>query len=224
MAIKDWHSSLQPREKLLDKGAEVLSDAELLAIFLRVGVKGASAIDLSIQLLEHFGSLRKLIKAKKDEFCSIHGLGEAKYVLFQAMEELAKRLLNEPLIRGQLLNSSQEVKRLLQLELREEPRELFQVLFLDNQHHLISRETLFYGTINCASVYPREVLRRVIDLNASSVILAHNHPSGVPDPSLADIRMTKQLTDLLKVVDVRILDHLVVGDMEVVSMSELGML
>ena len=194
MAIKDWNKIHQPREKLLVYGAQSLSDEELLAIFLRVGVKGCSAIELARKMLDHFGSLRALVNADESEFCAIHGLGTAKYVQLKASEELTKRQLLESLSQpGRQLQGSNDVKQLVKLELRDELREVFSVIFLDNHHRIISSEALFYGTINSASIYPREVLRRVIELNAAAIILAHNHPSGVTDPSQADIHLTKML-------------------------------
>ncbi len=225
MAIKDWDRYYQPREKLLEYGAQALSDEELLAIFLRVGVQGCSAIELAGNLLRHFGSLRALINATEVEFCSIHGLGQAKFVQLKASEELTKRQLMESLKSpGRQLQGSNDVKQLVKLELLDELREVFKVIFLDNHHRVIATEILFYGTINSANVYPREILRRVIDLNAAAVILAHNHPSGVAEPSQSDIHITNVLKELLAVIDVRILDHLIVGEDEVTAMSELGLL
>ncbi len=225
MAIKDWNKQYQPREKLIAYGAKVLSDEELLAIFLRVGVQGSSAIELAEAMLHHFGSIRALMNASKEQFCSLRGLGEAKYVQLKATEELTKRQLNENIQQNcRQVQGSSDVKSLMKLELRDEPREVFKVMFLDTHHRIIKSEILFYGTINMANVYPREILRRIIDLNAAAIILVHNHPSGIAEPSHADINLTNKLKELLSVIDVRILDHLIVGEDEVTSMSELGLL
>lgn len=222
MAITDWPEQDRPREKLLNQGPEVLSDSELLAIFLRTGVAGASAVDVSRGILQHFGSLRGLLDAPLDHYADIKGVGPAKYVLLQAALEIGRRYLQESLSKELALQGPQDAKRFLMARMRHLRREVFSGLFLDSQHRLIAYEELFYGTIDGASVYPREVVRKVMDLNAAAVIFAHNHPSGVAEPSQSDVQITKRLVDALQLVDVRVLDHMVVGDGEVVSLAERG--
>ena len=224
MAITDWPVDERPREKLLARGAEALSDAELLAIFLRVGVKGRSAVDLARDLLASFGGLRALLEADRQRFCAEHGLGEAKYVQLQASLELSRRHLGILLERGAALTSPTLVRRFLTSQLRHLPHEAFAALFLDTQHRVIRFETLSKGTLDSASVYPREVSRRALALNAGALIFAHNHPSGVAEPSDADRRITQRLSDALGLFDIRVLDHFVVGDGEVVSFAERGWL
>ncbi len=224
MAITDWPASERPREKLLQQGATALSDAELLAIFLRTGVAGHSAVDLARRLLTEFGSLRALLKADQRQFCAGHGLGQASFALLQAVLEMSRRHLQERLQRGDALTSPQLTHRYLQAQLRDESREVFACLFLDNQHRVIAYEPLFYGTIDAASIYPREVVKHCLRHNAAAVILAHNHPSGVAEPSQADQRITRRLVDALQLIDVRVLDHCVVGDGDTVSFAERGLL
>lgn len=224
MAITDWPEAERPREKLLQKGAEALSDAELLAIFLRTGTRGKTAVDLARDLLTRFGSLRALLEADLSRFCEGEGLGEAKYTQLQATTEMARRHMMEKLSKGDVLESPDHTRRYLQSRLRDYPHEVFACLFLDNRHRVIKFEELFRGTINGASVHPREVVKRALEHNAASVILAHNHPSGVAEPSEADRHITQQLTNALRLVDIRVLDHLVVGDGETVSFAERGLM
>lgn len=224
MAITDWPEAERPREKLLQKGAEALSDAELLAIFLRTGKRGKTAVDLARDLLTRFGSLRALLEADLSRFCEGEGLGEAKYTQLQATTEMARRHMMEKLSKGDVLESPDHTRRYLQSRLRDYPHEVFACLFLDNRHRVIKFEELFRGTINGASVHPREVVKRALEHNAASVILAHNHPSGVAEPSEADRHITQQLTNALRLVDIRVLDHLVVGDGETVSFAERGLM
>ncbi len=224
MAITDWPACERPREKLLQRGAQALSDAELLAIFLRTGVAGRSAVDLARELLARFGGLRRLLEADRQGFCSQHGLGAAKYAQLQAVLEMARRHLLEGLQRGDALSSPADTRRYLTARLRGHPREVFTCLFLDSRHRVIACEDLFHGTIDGASVHPREVLRRCLQHNAAAVILAHNHPSGVAEPSAADRRLTQRLREALALIDVRVLDHLVIGDGEAVSFAERGLI
>lgn len=224
MAITDWPADDRPREKLLLKGSPALSDAELLAIFLRTGVKGISAVDLARQLLNHFGSLRKLISADKSEFCQAKGLGEAKYAQLQAVMEVAKRYLLEDMVREQALESPQDCRDYLIAALRDKPHEVFAAVFLDNRHRVIQFEELSQGTINSASVYPREVLKLALKHNAAAVIFAHNHPSGVTRPSEADKNITQNLKAALALVDIRVLDHFIIGDGKSYSFAEKGLL
>lgn len=224
MAISDWPIEERPREKLLSRGAAVLSDAELLAIFLRTGVSGKSAVDLARELLQRFGGLRRLLEAEQQLFCSAHGLGNAKYAQLQAVLEMARRHLLEALTKGDALTSPQLTRAYLRSQLRGETREVFAALFLDNQHRVIAFEPLFYGTIDSAAVYPREVVKRTLFHNAAALIVAHNHPSGVAEPSQADRTITDRLRDALALIDVRLLDHVVVGDLDSVSLAERGWL
>ena len=224
MAIKDWPRDERPREKLLARGAEALSDAELLAIFLRTGVSGMDAVTLARNLLGEFGSLRALMGAERQAFCRGRGLGEAKFVQLQAVLEMARRHLAERLERGEALTSPQLTRDFLQSRLRDREREIFAILLLDNQHRVIHDEELFQGTLGCASVWPREIVRIAIKHNAAAVILAHNHPSGVAEPSRADRQLTERILAALALIDVRVLDHLVIGDGITVSFAERGWL
>ena len=224
MSIRDWPDQERPREKLLARGATALSDAELLAIFLRTGVKGHSAVDLARDLMHEYGSLRKLFDADQETFCQTLGLGTAKYVQLQAVLEMARRYLEESLQHGDALASVADTRRYLMAKLRHEPHEIFACLFLDNRHRVLSFESLFYGTIDGASVYPRVVVQRALANNAAAVILAHNHPSGVAEPSQADQHITQRLQEALGLIDVRVLDHFIIGDGEPVSFAERGLL
>jgi len=223
MAITDWPADERPREKLLQRGPQALSDAELLAIFLRTGVPGKTAVDLARELLERFGGLRGLLGADLRRFCASRGLGQAKYVQLQAVLEMGRRHLGETLARGDALSCPQDTRSFLRARLRDYPFEVFGCLFLDNRHRIISFEELFRGTIDGASVHPREVVRRALERNAAAVILAHNHPSGVAEPSSADTRLTERLKQALALIDVRVLDHLIVGDLDITSLAERGL-
>ncbi len=224
MAITDWPLSERPREKLLTLGPATLSDAELLAIFLRTGIAGTDAVSLARQLLQQFGDLRALLGASRSEFCNARGLGEAKYVQLQAVLELSRRFLQQQLKRDTVCSEPAVVRKYLAHQLSGELREVFLVLYLDNQHRMIGSEPLFYGTIDVSPVYPRIVVQHALKHNAAAVILAHNHPSGVAEPSRADRAITERLTQALALVDIRVLDHFVVGDAEVVSFAERGWL
>ncbi|MBB5211653.1 RadC family protein [Microbulbifer hydrolyticus] len=224
MAITDWPAEERPREKLLAKGAAALSDAELLAIFLRTGLPGISAVDLARQLLADFGGLRPLLEAERKVFCAGKGLGDAKFVQLQAVLEMGRRHLAEDLKRANALTSPQAVRDYLSAQLRHRTREVFCCLFLDSQHRVIAYEELFEGTLNAASVYPREVVQAALARGAAAVILAHNHPSGVSEPSQADIHITGRLKDALALVDIRVLDHLIVGEGAGCSFAERGLI
>jgi DNA repair protein RadC len=224
MPITDWPLAERPREKLLAQGAAALSDAELLAIFLRTGLPGLSAVDLARDLLSGFGSLRALLQADLKLFCQHAGLGPAKYVQLQAVMEMARRHLYEDLKRGDALTSPGAVRQYLKSRLLALPHEVFACLFLDNQHRVIAFEELFRGTLDSASVYPREVMKRALAHNAAALILTHNHPSGVAEPSQADLHLTRRLREALALVDIRVLDHLVIGDGEPVSLAERGLI
>lgn len=224
MSIRNWPAAERPRERLLELGAASLSDAELLAIFLRTGVAGKSAVDLARHLLNEFGSLRMLLDADLKSFSNHLGLGPAKFAQLQAVMEMARRHMAESLKRDSALESPQQVRRYLKALLRDEPHEVFGCLFLDNKHRVLTFETLFHGSINQAHVYPRQVVKRAIANNAASLILCHNHPSGVSEPSQADIDLTRRLKDALWLVDVKVLDHLIIGDGEPLSMAECGLI
>jgi len=224
MAITDWPAEERPREKLLEQGSEHLSDAELLAIFLRTGCAGKSAVDLARELLDHFNGLRGILGASQQQFCLAQGLGPAKFASLQAVLEMARRHLQEHLTRNHVFHRPQDVKDFVQAKLRHQSREVFAVLLLDNQHRLLSYKELFFGTIDGASVYPREVVKLVLEENAAAIILTHNHPSGVAEPSQADSQITQRLQQALGLLDVRILDHLVVGDDRVMSFAERGLM
>jgi DNA repair protein RadC len=224
MPITDWPESERPREKLLTRGPQALSDAELLAIFLRTGVPGKTAVDLARDLLGRFGGLRELLLASPKEVCVTPGLGEVKYVQLQAALEMGRRYLGEKLTRGATLNSTRDTRDYLQACLRDRDHEVFCCLFLDNRHRVLAFEELFRGTLNGTAVYPREILKRALAHNAAALILVHNHPSGVAEPSRADELLTTRLKDALAQVEVRLLDHLVVGDGETVSFSERGLI
>jgi DNA repair protein RadC len=224
MAITDWPEDERPREKLMLRGAASLSDAELLAIFLRTGVTGKSAVDLARELVTRFGSLTGLFAASETEFCAVHGMGQAKYVQLQAVLEMSRRALKEELQHGDTLNSPRAVRDYLQLLLGGRHQEVFLVLFLDTQHRVIASEELFHGTLSQTSVYPREVVKRALAHNAAAVILAHNHPSGVAEPSQSDQLLTNALQQALNLVDVRVLDHFVVGAGSTLSFAEKGLI
>jgi DNA repair protein RadC len=223
MAITDWPEGERPREKLLQRGAASLSDAELLAIFLRTGVVGKSAVDLARELLTRFGSLTQLFAASEGEFCEMHGMGQAKYVQLQAVLEMARRALHEEMETGDALSSPRAVRDYLQLLLRSRAQEVFMVIFLDAQHRVIASEELFHGTLTQTSVYPREVVRRAMHHNAAAVIFAHNHPSGIAEPSHADRLLTDALKQALALVEVRVLDHFIVAGAGCLSFAEQGM-
>lgn len=224
MAITDWPEGERPREKLLSQGPQALSDAELLAIFLRVGVVGKSAVDLARDLLTEFGSLNGIFNASRDALTAVHGMGDSKYVQIQAIFEMARRALTEQMRQRDALTSSQQVRDYLCLKLGSMMREVFVVLFLDAQNRVTAQEELFAGTLTQTSVYPREVVKRALHHNAAAVIFAHNHPSGVAEPSRADELLTQALKDALGLVDVRVLDHFVIAGNVALSFAERGML
>jgi DNA repair protein RadC len=224
MSIADWPEGERPREKLLARGATALSDAELLAIFLRTGVAGKSAVDLARELLGKYGSLTQLFAASRNDFCATRGMGPAKFVQLQAVLEMSRRALQEELQRGDALNSPRAVRDYLQLLLAGRQQEVFMVLFLDTQHRVIAFDELFHGTLSQTSVYPREVVKRALAHNAAAVILAHNHPSGVAEPSGADQLLTTALKQALALVDVAVLDHFVVAAGQTLSFAEQGLI
>ncbi|WDD98949.1 MULTISPECIES: RadC family protein [Thalassomonas] len=220
--LKDLPDLERPREKLLHLGAESLTDAELLAIFLRTGVKGCHVVELAQQLLKNFGSISGIYRAEHDEFCQQHGLGSAKFVQLQACLEMSKRYLAEQMNNGQELLSSQATRDYLIAELRHETREIFAVLYLNNQHQVLKFERLFFGTVDAAAVYPRIVVEQAIKHHAAAVILSHNHPSGLAEASIADKQITQRLIQALNLVDIRVLDHMIVAGGHCYSFAEHG--
>ena len=224
MALKDLPPNARPREKLLALGPASLADAELIALLLRTGLKGTSVLLLAQQLLDHFKGLTGLLQAVPSDLKPIKGIGPAKRAEIAAVMELARRSLVQQLECGPVFDSPQRVRDYLRMQLGHLGHEVFAVLFLDAQHRLLQLEEMFRGTLTQTSVYPREIVKRAIELHASAVILAHNHPSGVAEPSRADEFLTQTLKSALQLVDVRVLDHLVVGRTEVVSFTERGLL
>ncbi|PQO94719.1 hypothetical protein C5614_19240 [Massilia phosphatilytica] len=222
MSIEDWPEQTRPRERLVREGAQALSDPELLALLLRVGVRGKSAVELGRDILQHFGSLHGLFGATLNDCSEVHGLGMAKYAQLQAVMELARRAIAEQLQAGEAFGSPELVKRYLRIKLGGQRHESFVVLFLDVKNRLIADRELFRGTLTQTSVYPREVVIEALDYNAASVILAHNHPSGLPEPSEADLRLTGALVKALSLVDIRVLDHFIVAGPLVHSFAEHG--
>ena len=224
MGIKHWPAAERPRERLLRHGAEALSDAELLALFVGSGVRGHTALDTARALLARFGDVRAALDADREAFCRVPGLGCAGYAAVQASLELARRYLESRLRRGTPFCSPGDTRRYLSARLRRHENEVFACLFLDNRHRLIRFEELFHGTVNGASVHPREIAKRALRHNAAALIIAHNHPSGIAEPSHADRAITERIRDAMALIDVRLMDHLVVGDGEVVSFAERGWL
>jgi DNA repair protein RadC len=224
MAIRDWPAGERPREKLLDKGVAALSDAELLAILLRSGTRGQSAVDLARQVLRNFTSLRKLITADRQTFCAQLGLGAARYAELQAAVEIAKRHMSETLRAGPSLASPRATRDFLSSQLRDLEHEVFVCLYLDKRHRLIQYQELFRGTIDGASVHPREIVKLALQRNSAAIIIAHNHPSGVPEPSHADELITQRVKEALALVDIRLLDHIIIGDGASVSLAERGLI
>ena len=224
MSIADWPREERPREKLLARGPGVLSNAELLALFIQTGTRGYSAVDLARMALDQTQGLRGLLDLDPDRLATISGIGPARSALLKAAIELATRYLEERIRRSDALTSPAHTSQFLCARLRSRPHEVFACLFLDNRHRVISFEEMFRGTIDGASVHPREVAKRALELNAAALIAAHNHPSGVAEPSRSDRAITSRLRDALALVDVRLLDHFVIGDGEVVSFAERGWL
>ncbi|WP_028452488.1 RadC family protein [Chitinilyticum aquatile] len=224
MSITDWPAAERPREKLLQHGAGILNDAELLAIFLRVGLPGKSAVDLAHELLTHFGSLQALFAASLPQLSAIPGMGSAKFAQLQAVLEMARRALKEELAERDAFTSPHSVRAFLGLRLRGLPHEEFHALFLDQQHRLLSAEMLFRGSLSETRVYPREVVKRALAVNAAAVIVAHNHPSGQATASAADLALTRQLQAALELVEIRLLDHFIVAAHRVESLAEAGQL
>ena len=224
MRIADWPIDERPREKLIARGPESLSDAELVAILFRTGIRGRTAIDLARDALKRCGSLSALLTADRGAFQMIAGLGDAKFAQVQAVLEMSRRALRETLNRGPALSSPQAVRDYLRLRLQRLPHEVFVAVFLDAQNRVLEVEELFRGTLTQTSVFPREIVKRALHFNAAAIIFAHNHPSGVAEPSRADEALTQTLKHTLALVDVKVLDHFVVGGDSAMSFAERGLL
>jgi DNA repair protein RadC len=224
MSIKGWPEQERPREKLLHRGAQQLTDTELLAVMLGAGMAGKTAVELARELLATLGSLREIVNCSEKEFTAVTGVGPCKYAQFQAAFEIYRRNLEIPLKKQDVFHNVNDTKKYLQAVLRDCQHEKFGLLMLDSQHQLIAFRILFSGTINSAAVYPRELVKQVMKDNAAAVILVHNHPSGVADPSQADINLTSEIRTAMAMIDVTVLDHFVVGDVETVSFAQRGLL
>lgn len=222
MSILHWPKAERPQEKLLSQGAHHLSDAELLAVFLRTGIKGKSVLDVARSALAKFGHWRGLLEAPQLEFCDTAGLGVVKYVQLQAALEISKRHLFSTLVRGDILHNPSDTQRFLLAKLRHYTHEVFACLYLDVRHRVTHFAELFHGTLDNTQIHPREVIKSALAHNAAAVIFAHNHPSGNAEPSSADIVVTQQLKAALDLVDIRVLDHIIIGDAEVVSFAKRG--
>jgi len=224
MTIKDWPAAERPREKLLAHGVEALSDAELLAVILAKGTAGCDALQLARRALAECGGLGRLVGLARSRFCALYGLGNTKYSVLHAGLEIGRRALRDAMLRSSPITEPNAARRFLTAQLGGRSREAFCVVYLDTRHRVIAFETLFEGTIDSATVHPREVVKRVLDVNAAAVILAHNHPSGVCEPSAADTNLTRRLCDALQLIDVRVLDHLIIAAGETASFADLGLL
>jgi len=224
MTIKTWPRNERPREKLLNHGAEYLTSAELLAIFLRTGVKGKTAVDLGRDLLVEFGGLKCLFEANLTKFCRKRGLGSAKYAQLQAVLELSRRYLYEKVQKNTILSNSMETKQYLLAKLSHLKQEIFMGILLDSKNQVITFQELFHGSIDRVDIYPRELVAMILEHHATSIIVVHNHPSGNPGPSQEDIELTKFLQSALLLIEVKLLDHLIVGEQHVISFRELNLL
>jgi DNA repair protein RadC len=224
MSIRHWPINERPREKLLQLGPQALSEAELLAILIRTGSKGSNALEVARELLVRFGSLRQLLTAEQQQACASPGLGPGRYAALQAALELARRHYQQLMTIGSVLSNPRATREFLRMRLRDLRHEVFCCVYLDNRNRVIAFEELFRGTIDGANVHPREVVKEALARNAAAVILAHNHPSGIAEPSQADELITRRLKEALALVDIRVLDHLVVGDDTCESFAERGLL
>jgi DNA repair protein RadC len=217
-------TSREPRGHLQTDSASLLSDSELLSVLFQRGAQAQPAIELSENLLQHFGGLRPLLQTEPQQLCELKGIGNARLAILRALPELAKRYFEASLPKGQAIRSPADTEAYLVAKLRDLPHELFCCLYLDNRHRIILFDELFRGTIDGTSVYPREVVKQALSVNAAAVIVAHNHPSGVAEPSQADERITRRLKSALELVDIRLLDHLIIGDGKASSLAKRGML
>ncbi|OGT42705.1 MAG: hypothetical protein A3F13_09575 [Gammaproteobacteria bacterium RIFCSPHIGHO2_12_FULL_40_19] len=224
MPIKNWPKEDRPREKLLNKGEQFLTDAELLAIIFKTGMRGKTAVDIAKELLTEYGNLKKILAVSPSTLMQKPGIGQAKYIALRAALELGQRYHREELIRGEILNNSALTQKFLATHMKNHANEVFACIFLDNHFRFICFEELFYGTIDSANVYPREIVRRAIHHNAAKIILAHNHPSGFATPSEADKEVTELIQQALAFIDVNITDHIIIGHTENFSFAEMGLL
>lgn len=224
MKIMDWPKSDRPREKLLQRGAAALTDAELIAIFLRTGTRGKTALDIAKTLLDEFGNLKNLLTAPAMTLTGKHGMGQSKYAALKAAHELGRRMLTMQPAIGEALNSSSKTRQFLSERLRHHHSEVFACIFMDMRYRMIHFDELFYGTIHEAVIYPREIVRRGLIYNAARVILAHNHPSGVAKPSDADKMVTDNIRKALHLIDIRLIDHIIVGSTETYSFADNGLI
>ena len=224
MAITDWPEGERPREKLLELGSETLSDAELLAIFLRTGIQGKTAVDLARELIRDFGGLRQILESDLETFCSHKGLGPAKFAQLQAVIEMGRRHLLENITGRDLLQSPSDTIRYLTAKMRRQCKEIFSCIFLDSKNHIIDYKVINEGTINGSTVYPRSIMAEALNHKAAAIILAHNHPSGDTAPSSEDIHLTKKLKDLFSHVDINVLDHIIIGEGKAYSFAQNGTL
>jgi DNA repair protein RadC len=222
--IRDWPADERPRERLLSQGPAGLSDAEILAVLLGRGLRGLSAVELGRQLMHQFGGLRGTLNASAAELQSVPGIGVTKAAILHAARECGRRHLSERLRPGVTIGSPADSRDFLLANLRDRPHEVFCCLFMDNRHRVLAFDELFRGTIDAAAVYPREIVKQALARNAAAVILAHNHPSGVAEPSQSDQLITRRIRDALELVDIRLLDHFVIGDNNCVSLASRGML
>lgn len=224
MREQDWSNTLLPREKMLAMGPAALTECELLAILLRTGCQGVNVMELANHLLERFNGLEKLLTTPHQQLISIKGLGTAKATQLSAILELCRRTLHQKVMQSDIITSPESTREYVQLHFQGLQREQFACLFLDTRHRVIALETLFQGTLNAATVHPREVVKQALSLNAASLILCHNHPSGDPEPSQADIHITHRLKEALQLVEIQVLDHMIVGQGEILSMAERGLI
>lgn len=223
MSIRHWPKAERPRERLIEQGAHALSDGELLAVLIGCGNRGRSAVDLARELIAQFGSLRELLSADSRTCLEQHGIGPARYASLQAALELARRHYRETMQLGNALRRPEEVRTFLLAQLRDRPYEMFCCLYVNEAHRFIAFEELFRGSYNISTVYQREVVRQCLTHNAAAVIVAHNHPTGVAEPSEGDLAVTRRLKQVLKGVDVELLDHIIVGDSRCFSFAERGL-
>lgn len=219
MRITSWPIKERPREKLLERGAKTLSNAELLAIFIRNGTRGKTAVDLAHELLKHFGGLRHLLDASEAQICNFRGLGKAKYAELQATLEISRRYLEGQLMQTNVISNTKTAYLYLAAKLRNYQHEVFACLLLDNKNHLIHYEELFRGTINNTTIYPREIAKLALQHNAAAIIFAHNHPSGIPTPSPQDKTLTSTLTKILHPLGIKVLDHIIIGKNDYVALG-----
>jgi len=224
MRITDWPLEDRPREKLINHGEQTLTDAELIAIFIKNGIRGKTALDLAKELLQEYGNLKKLLTTSPTVLIKKHGIGKAKYAALKAALELGKRYRNGQIFLGQVLNNSRIVQTFLAERLQDYKNEVFACLFMDNHFRLLHFEELFHGTIHSAQVYPREIVRRGLAHNAAKLILAHNHPSGLSTPSSADQEVTELIKQSLALVDIEVVDHVIIGSNNHFSFAETGLI